>query len=204
MNTRELVEYYRRAKAQVFAAGYEDEYEWQRNRDLTRLTERDFLQEFSWVVLNSGFRESTVRRIFPFISMAFFDFVSAKNIIEHASECVRIASLSFGNCRKLNAIVSGAVFVNDIGVNGLCSLILSDSNALMRLPFIGPTTVHHLLKNLGVPAAKNDRHLARLSEQLGFANASSLCERVSANTGEPVSVIDLVLWRFCALQLPAN
>src|SRR5258708_29204734 len=184
MKTSELVDFYRRAKAKVFAAGYEGEYEWQKSRNLMVITERDFLQEYSWVVLNCGFRERTIRRVFPFVSMAFFDFASAKEIIEHSSDCVRIASLRFNNSKKLRAIVSGAIFVDELGLNELRSLMLSDAKRLSRLPFIGATTLCHLLKNLGMPAAKNDRHLARLSHRLGCGDAASCCETGSGNTGE--------------------
>jgi endonuclease III len=69
---------------------------------------------------------------------------------------------------------------------------------LAELPFIGRITAAHLAKNLGYPVAKNDRHLSRLASVLGFVEAQHLCESISALSGDSISIVDTVLWRFCA------
>jgi len=64
------------------------------------------------------------------------------------------------------------------------------------LPFIGPVTVQHLAKNLGVEAAKPDRHLTRLADRFGYETVQEMCSAISGRTGDSLSVTDLVLWRF--------
>lgn len=200
MKTSNIVEFYLCAKATVFDAGYADEYEWQLNRKIEKVTEHDFLEQYAWVVLNCGFRENVVRRIFPFISMVFFDFVSANKIAKHGEECVRVASVCFANEKKLRAIVDGSATVATIGFKQFMKRLWENPNFLRELPFIGSITIMHLLKNLGADVAKNDRHLSRLSGALGFSDASQLCSHLAAHTGESISTIDVVLWRFCALK----
>ena len=73
-------------------------------------------------------------------------------------------------------------------------------NKLQALPYIGPITSYHLAKNLGVPCAKSDRHLKRLSEMLGFNCVQQFCKEVSTLSGDAIHVVDLVLWRFATLQ----
>ncbi len=64
---------------------------------------------------------------------------------------------------------------------------------------IGPITSFHLAKNLGYPVAKADRHVQRLSDELGFRDAQQLCQYLSEWSGEPVPVVDVVLWRYATL-----
>jgi hypothetical protein len=52
---------------------------------------------------------------------------------------------------------------------------------------------------LGLNVAKNDRHLAKIAEHYGFSSAHTLCQAISDTTGEPTSVVDIVLWRFASL-----
>src|SRR6266853_2342058 len=152
------VNHYLRAKAFVLDAGYAGEYLWQVRQKGRAVTETEFLREYSWVVLGCGFRETVVRRVFPFVSMAYFDFVSASVIVDHAAECIRLASACFGNRKKLQAIVHGASLVASVGIAELWEQLTKDRRALLNLPFIGGVTAAHLLKNLGSDVAKNDRH----------------------------------------------
>ena len=61
-------------------------------------------------------------------------------------------------------------------------------------------TCWHLAKNLGFQVAKPDRHLIRISKKAGFATPNDLCAAVAEVTGEPINVVDLVLWRYAALN----
>ena len=204
MRSNKLVKFYKFAKAEVVNAGYGDEYEWQLRRNFESITEREFLEEYAWVVLNCGFREEVVRQIFPFISLAFFDFTSANRIVKHGEECIQIALFSFANRKKLQAIVDGSSLVADLGFKTFIAQVREDRNFLQKLPFIGSVTQTHLLKNIGFSIAKNDRHLAKLSGVLGFTNAFELCSHLAADTGDSISAIDLVLWRFCAINTKKN
>jgi hypothetical protein len=71
--------------------------------------------------------------------------------------------------------------------------------ARQQFPFIGPITSFHLAKNLGLPVAKSDRHLVRLANAVGFEDVQSMCRNISSFTGDPVPVVDIVLWRFSAI-----
>jgi hypothetical protein len=70
---------------------------------------------------------------------------------------------------------------------------------LRKLPFIGPVTSYHLAKNLGIDVVKRDRHLVRLAVHLGFSSAEEMCGAFGDQVGEPISVVDIVLWRYCVL-----
>jgi hypothetical protein len=50
---------------------------------------------------------------------------------------------------------------------------------------------------LGFHTAKPDRHLARLAASLGFPDVQKMCRTIAAALAEPVSVVDIVLWRYC-------
>lgn len=65
------------------------------------------------------------------------------------------------------------------------------------LPWIGPVTMYHLAKNLGVDVAKPDVHLERLAKAEGLT-VVALCRRLARQTGYKVSTIDSILWRACA------
>lgn len=194
-----ILSLYVRARKKTFEAGFGPEFEWQLNVVDSSFGEQDFLREYAWVVLNCGFRESIVRRIFSFISLAFFDFTSAVDIVTHDEECVEIASLRFRNIKKLWAVVAAARMLTKFSSLKAFQGEIRSKPEHLNLPFLGSTTRAHLLKNLGFAMAKNDRHLARLSAVYGFSNAQEMCEYISARTGEPVGAIDVVLWRFATL-----
>jgi hypothetical protein len=194
------VDLYRKAKHNVQAAGFAWEIDWQRERCLKPFSERDLLRESAWVILCSGFREATVRKVFDYISLCFCDWESSEEIARHRSVCVATASARFRNGRKIDAIARVADLVKETGFDHARRLIKSEPiKQLQKLPFIGPVTSWHLAKNLGLDVAKNDRHLARMAAGLGYADAHDLCGDVSEATGELVSVIDVVLWRFATL-----
>jgi hypothetical protein len=64
------------------------------------------------------------------------------------------------------------------------------------MPYIGPVTWRHLAKNVGVAVAKPDRHLVRLSIALGRSSVDELCHEIAELVADPVSVVDVVLWRW--------
>jgi hypothetical protein len=179
------------------------ELDWQRRATPESFNESDLLREAAWVILCGGFRESVVRRKFNYISLCFCDWECSESIISSAPACRAGALAAIGNARKIDAIVGVARKVNDWGFVGFKSEILFNPIASLRkLPFIGPITVWHLAKNLGFRVAKPDRHLARLSGSLGFADAHELCQAVSKSVCEGINVVDLVLWRYAADGFP--
>lgn len=179
--------------------GNEKEIAWHRQANIETFTESDLLREAAWVVLCSGFRESIVRRIFDYVSLCFCDWESAKEIAQAYPFCQIAASHVFQNVRKLTAIVEIARRIESVGFANMRSAITIDPiGELGGLPFIGPITVWHLAKNLGLDVAKPDRHLVRISKFLGFTSAADLCHAVAKETGESIKVVDLVFWRYLA------
>ena len=191
------IEYYKAAKRSVLDQGFGHEIEWQATRNPRQVTESEFLREAAWVVYCSGFREVVVRKYFDYISLCFCDWISAKSIFENGRECIYSAMFALANQKKHEAVVSIAkqivgptfeIFKED--------LFADPVERLQRLPYIGPVTSLHLAKNLGFAVSKPDRHLARLNAVLGFKDVESMCLEISANTGDPVQVVDIVLWRY--------
>jgi hypothetical protein len=193
--------FYHAAKRTVEAAGFGFEGEWQRGVLGQDFLERDLLREAAWVILCSGFNERVVRRRFDAISLCFCDWCSAEYIVSRGDRCRSTAMAVFGNSRKITAILRTCDYVYEQGFSSLCSRIQSDPiQELGKLPFIGPVTSYHLAKNLGIDVVKRDRHLVRLAAYLGFDAPEEMCVAFGHQVGEPVSVVDIVLWRYCALS----
>lgn len=192
---------YYSAKKAVLDEGYADEVDWQYSASLDTLDEPSFLREAAWVILCSGMREKVVRDKFEPISSAFLNWTSACNIVKKAESCEREALVHFGNVRKISAITQVAAMVFHLGLEEIvCKLRSHGVPYLERFPFIGPVTAFHLAKNIGMPCAKPDRHLASIADRLGYPDAHALCSEISKVTDEPVPVVDIVLWRFATLQ----
>jgi hypothetical protein len=146
----------------------------------------------AWVVLCSGFRERVVRRVFDHITLCFCDWESASAIVDADPACRVAAMASFRNAAKLGAIAETAHHVHARSFASFKQAVLADPlTELQRLPHVGPITVWHLAKNLGLDVAKPDRHLARVSTQ-------HLCSELARKTGEQKKVVDLVVWRYLA------
>lgn len=200
-NIRRLAEAYYIAKTSVLDAGFAPEIDWQYEVSLETLTEEAFLRETAWVILSSGMSELVVKRKFPELSRIFRSWESAKLIVEYADECYTDAMSVFGNIGKLNAILYAAEHVDRRGFCNVRQQIQEEGMTyLQTFPFLGPTTSYHLAKNIGFHYAKPDRHLSRIAEGLGYHCVQNLCADISNLTAEPVSVIDLVLWRYATLN----
>jgi len=191
-----LIEFYRRAKEHVQSA-FGAELLWQATRDLRQMTESELLRESAWVILCSGFREAIVRRSFSYLSICFCEWESAEAICHNADICRETAMSCFNNVRKIDAIINTASYVHRIGFDAFRQQIIQNPVATLRcLPYIGDITGYHLAKNLGADVAKPDRHLTRWAASCGFDNVQVLCSILAEATGDPVRVVDLVIWRF--------
>lgn len=195
-----LVDVYLTVKDAVVARGFAWEMDWQAERRFDRVHESDFLREAAWTVLSAGFRESVVRKLFGPICSAFFDWQSAALIQANRVGCRRAALHVFNNHRKVDAILDIACVVADSGFEVIRRRIQEeDVRFLQTLPYIGSITAFHLAKNLGLPVVKPDRHLQRIAKAAGFGSPRELCELISHRVGEPVQVVDVVLWRYATL-----
>jgi endonuclease III len=203
-NASNAILFFAKAADYVTSADYAAEIEWQRSQCINAFDESTLLRESAWVILCGGFREETVRRIFDYISLCFCDWESAEAIVHSSERCLKAAYSGFRNTRKLEAIVEISNILVETGFGPLKERILADPvNELRRLPHIGPITSVHLAKNLGLQIAKPDRHLLRVSRSLGFGDdVGKLCSTIAQHTGEKVSVVDLILWRFVADVTP--
>lgn len=191
---------YVKAKRAVLAAGFGWEIVWQRNRAAAGFSEPDLLREAAWVILSAGMRESVIRSKFPAISRSFLHWRAAADIVHAAESCFHSALQHFGHKLKIRAICSVADLVNDKGFNTVVEEIRANPfTALQQFPFIGPVTTFHLAKNLGIRVAKPDRHLLRLAASCGYTDTQTLCTNISEFTGDPVDVVDVVLWRFVTI-----
>lgn len=196
-NKDSVVDYYLAADRWLRKTEYADELNWQNQLCFDEITESQFLREHAWVVLNSGFRESVVRRYFDYISLSFCDWESAREIVKFHSECSESAYVVFKNKRKISAIVEMSQRIEMDGFEFLKSEIRNDAHrTLMSLPFVGSITAWHLAKNLGLDVAKPDRHLVRLAGRFGYECVHRMCDEISREVGQRVAVVDLVLWRF--------
>lgn len=196
-----LLRNYNFAKEHVINCGFADEIKWQEKIEFKCINETDFLRESAWVILCSGMRENIVRKHFNNISLCFFEWESADKILWMKKHCIENARKYFNNLQKMTAIVSAAEKIVDYGFEKLKDMLAeSPIETLQAFPFIGPVTSYHLAKNLGLPFAKSDRHLARLSNSLGFSDVQILCENISYISGDAIPVVDIVLWRFATLR----
>lgn len=195
-----MLNLYRTAELEVRAAGYGPEIKWQKSLEFGEFSESDFMREAAWVILCSGFKETSVRKRFDYISLCFCDWECAREIKQNRHTCIATALSGFRHVRKLNAIAEIADIICERGFSTLKRQIQKEPiQRLQELPYIGPITSWHLAKNLGLNVAKNDRHLSRIAGRCGYSDAHSLCEDISMITGESASVVDIVLWRFATM-----
>lgn len=189
--------FYATAKDRVIALGYSEEIEWQASQNPRNVCEAQFIREAAWVIYCSGFKEEIVRKKFNYLSLCFCEWASAKLIVENSNQCLLTAMHALAYRQKHEAIISISRAIEVEGFEGFWDEISTDPvKNLQELPYIGPITSIHLAKNLGFDLAKPDRHLLRLKERLGYHSVEEMCGVIAKDSGDPVRVVDLVLWRF--------
>lgn len=200
MMSNQLVLKYEFAKQIVCDEGFLDEITWQENVCFDDLNEGIFLREVAWVILSTGMKEQIIRRIFQKISPCFFNWKSARKIVDNKQKCYRAAIKVFRNKRKIAAIIQSCVLIDETGFSEIKRRISENPiDTLKNFPFIGEVTVYHLAKNIGVCVAKPDRHLVRIAEGEGFDDVQNFCKIVSDLSGDCIPVVDIVFWRFANL-----
>jgi hypothetical protein len=192
---------YLKVKKFLYENGYFDEIEWQYKVDISKVNENSFLEEYAWVVLNTGMNERIIRKIFPYICSSFFNWSSVGKIVKYQNECKMNALIYFNNVKKIDAIINTACLLYKENFNDFWKdFVGNDINNLEKLPYIGPVTSYHLAKNIGFPVSKPDRHLVRLADQLNYKSVEDMCKNIYSLTDEPVNVIDIALWRYSTLR----
>lgn len=198
----DLASDYIRRKRAVVDAGFEWEICWQSaraRRPPSQITSASLLQEHAWVVLSTGMAESVVRAVFPRFAHALHDFHPDAIVVDRQASSFRARAV-FNHERKVDAIVEAAAMLNRTDLVDLVELLHRDTETFLRgLPYIGPVTWRHLAKNLGQNIVKPDRHLTRLARAAGLP-VDEMCDQISAQVGDCVAVVDIVLWRSCVLR----
>lgn len=189
------------AKQCVIESGYSDEILWQESTNFNLIDEKTFLREAAWVILNSGMRESLIRRIFGRISACFFKWESAEKIARKKERCISKALAIFNNVGKITAIATLAEDVYRKGIERVKIEIKETGiNRIMFYPFMGRATSYHFAKNIGLNFAKPDRHLLKIAAVAGYECPQEMCQELANEIGEKTSVIDLIFWRFATLD----
>jgi hypothetical protein len=196
-----LLQKYTEAKNVILQGGFGWEIDWQSKINLDNVSEKDFLRESAWVVLSSGMRETVIRKHFSEITFCFLEWESGQQIAAMKKYCIEAALKIFNSPGKINAIAEIATTIANTGFEQF-KLRLEENpiETIQALPFMGPVTSYHLAKNIGLPYAKTDRHLFRLSKIFGFPNAQELCQSISTLSGDAIQTVDVVLWRYAVLN----
>jgi hypothetical protein len=197
LSTDDLVHAYLAAKRSVVDSGYAHEIAWQAATG--PLTPQRFVQEAAWVILCTGMSEAVVGRLFPqFIEQ--LGALSPDWLALHAPTARKRALRIFSHERKIESILHIADTARTLGPDGLRHEMEDPESFLRGLPYIGPVTWRHLAKNLGAPVAKADRHLTRFAKIVGRRSVDDLCAEISTWLGDPIAVVDIVLWRWSILH----
>ncbi|MFZ3134291.1 MAG: hypothetical protein WBH08_11565 [Methanothrix sp.] len=201
LSSADLAAKYFSIKELVVSKGYLDEIEWQSSLCFNDLDESSFLEELSWVILSSGMKESVIRKLFDNISRCFFYWSSSNIIIKNKEKCFNNAICYFNNKSKISSIIFAANILNELNFNDFKASILDDPiSVLQQFPYIGPITVYHLAKNIGIHVAKPDRHLVRMAKAAGYSDVQLFCRTISKLSGDSIPVVDIVLWRFATIE----
>lgn len=131
----------------------------------------------------------------------FLGFKDAKDISTNRKQCISTALRHFGHSGKICAIANAAEKTDHEGFSHLKARIKAKPlQVLQEFNFIGPITVFHIAKNLGLPVAKPDRHLVRIAATFDYPDVQKFCKEISKLSGGSVPVVDIVLWRFATIE----
>lgn len=199
MDTEKLSKAYLTAKRYIIHKGYSREVDWQNEIDFNKLTYKEFIEEYIWVVLSSGLSNKVVSIIYPKIIALLEE--NSEIIYSRKIELKAKALRIFNHPKKIDAIFDTIFFINSVGFKHVKKKIsLHRTNYLKTFAFIGETTCYHLAKNIGLNYSKPDRHLIRISKSAGFNSPDELCMTISKNIEEKVQVVDLVLWIYATID----
>lgn len=185
------------ARAKVIAAGYGPDIDWAESLSTVHPDATYVMRESAFVVLNSGFRHTVARKLWPGLSEAFLDWDPARIDAACGERGMRVLA----HKGKIEAMVRIAAVLRDEGHERIVADAIEPLK-LTRLPFVGKITCWHLAKLLGADVVKPDVHLQRASEAAGFPSPLAMCEAVrEAQRGKGVepdrlTVIDSVFWRY--------
>jgi hypothetical protein len=174
-----MATYYNLIKIMIIDKGYGDEIKWI-NIIPNPIDKILFFKEYSWVVINSGMKNTVAEKIF-------------KNFWNNGS--INFSAINHPNKNKsMKKVFERLDFYFLHFTNSKNKLMY-----LKSLPHIGDITKYHLARNLGLNYAKPDRHLVRISNLFEHTDVQKFCKTLSILTGDQIGLVDLVLWRFATL-----
>ncbi len=170
---------YRALRSRLVDEGYAHDIEWSESAQPVS-DPLAFWREYSWVVLNSGMKNTVATGIW--------------RKVQPTVEAGGSASQVFGHVGKSAGI--DRVYRDRVQLLGEYIAATDKLDYLRSLPWIGPITCYHLAKNFGLDCAKPDRHLVRIA---GAEGTHALCARLAAVTGDRIATVDYVIWRAASL-----
>lgn len=179
IKTDELIDFFKDAKIYCLMEGHKEEIEITRKRTFNQMKPLNLIQEYVWVVINSGMKNQVAEKIYArFWKEQDFD------VIGHPGKREAI----------IKAFLKYKQWFKDL------QQAPDKIEYLGSLHYIGKITKYHLARNLGIDCAKPDRHLVRLAERFNFVDVQEMCQYISIKTGERIGVVDVILWRYCNLK----
>ncbi|MFK4705975.1 hypothetical protein ABIC83_002814 [Roseateles asaccharophilus] len=157
-----------------------DDIDWSENVKPPTSAEA-FAREAIFVIANSGMKHTIAQSIFRKSMQALLAGTPVADVFGHKGKASAFETI----WRDRETLYQGFLETED------------PLTYLRALPHIGPITVMHLGKNLGLNLAKPDRHLEKLAARAGVST-QELCEQLAAETGYRAATIDTILWRACA------
>ena len=165
-----------------------------------KVSPETFAASAAYVILASGFNQKTAKE------------KHKKIIQEIQTNGANFDALLeiFGNDKKIKAICN--IWNNRkkyCDSYYACKTLDEKSKFLITLPYIGSTTVNHLLRNLGENTVKYDRWILRLGAlyggNRGVGDVKTYCDDMfdclERETNLPRGYIDVVLFRACQNKL---
>jgi DNA-3-methyladenine glycosylase I len=171
-------------------------------------------------IFSGGMKGEIVDKKMPTTKTIFFNWDLCQIINLTDEDLIKIAKNEgvIGNINKLKAIRDNAKKVMDIQkkfgsfFNFLYSFDdvdqlahnLTDKSSSNKLKFIGETTVHDFLRNIGYNAIKPDRHVKRWLQRVGYLESPAIENKILdvarsiADAGQvTLPYLDSLIYLFC-------
>jgi hypothetical protein len=183
-------------------ANYQEAIDRISNTKFDEISPTSFFDEYVWAVYVSGFRASTISKIWDRLMGNYRWLCISSQRPNQPSDLFDIkqkAMAIFANERKVDAVIKGAGIiwngVKEMGWQAWKEQNLSTPEKLQTLPFIGKITCYHLARNIGLlQYVKPDVHLERMAKHWQYESPQKMCEHLGELHGLQPGIVDLVLW----------
>ena len=183
-----VVSFFDYALFYVTDQGFQEEVEWCQNRDFSKITPLEFLNEYMFAVFSSsGLNYNVVRKSMDAFLKSFKDGENAFETIKNHRMKDAITRMWVAYEQTFEMLKSKSTDEDKI-------------EYLATLRQIGKKEKYHLARNLGLNCVKPDRHMDRLAERWEFSTPLLMCQEIQKRRPEfRMGTIDVVLWRYCNL-----